>query len=80
MDKRYEYFKAVKSYNFSNDRMPLNRKRLENAHLRYAVLVIQRSFPDVFGSMFIASDVHDTLKEINVKFSAAMQKTYSGTV
>ena len=64
--------------NVSNDRTPLDRRRLENAHLRFAVLSIQNYFPEIFTDTVITSDIQDTLKEINQNFPAVFRKTYSG--
>ena len=58
--------------------MALDRRRLENAHLRFAVLSMQRSFPEAVGDVTITTDIHDTLKEINPKLSLAFKQRYSG--
>jgi len=51
---------------------------LESAHLRFAVLCIQRSFPEAVGDITIATDIHTTLKEINPKLCLAFKQRYSG--
>jgi len=61
-----------------SDRISLDRRRLENAHLRFAIISTQKDFPEVFSEAYIKSDVQDTLKEINQNFSLTFRRTYSG--
>ena len=61
-----------------SDRTSLDRRRLEAAHFRFAVLSVQKSFPEIFSDVAIKSDTHSILAEINEKFYQAFRCRYSG--
>ena len=61
-----------------SDRRSLDRRRLESAHLRFAILTIQESFPEIFSDKAITPDVQTILAEINYKFYLAFRQKYAG--
>ena len=60
-----------------SDRRSLDR-RLESAHLRFAILTIQESFPEIFSNRYITPDIQTMLAEINYKFYLAFRHRYAG--
>lgn len=69
----------VSKYSKCSDRRSLDRRRLEAAHLRFAILTVQESFPEIFSdNMRILPDVQSMLAEINHKFYLAFRKRYAG--
>ena len=74
------YMKSSKCSMVCNcsDRRSLDRRRLESAHLRFAILTIQESFPDIFSHKIITPDIQTILAEINYKFYLAFRQRYAG--
>ena len=65
------------------NRLQLDRRRLEAAHLRYAVLNISSQFNLFTGDhahITLESDIYQTLKEFTPAFFKAFTSKYAGSV
>ena len=62
------------------ERIKMDRRRLENAHIRYAILTISKWYPDHFSCNNIAftSDTASTLLEFTPLYQEIFHQTYSG--
>jgi hypothetical protein len=58
----------------------MDRRRFEAAHLKYAVMQLAASYPDVipFGSLTIHCDIEDTLAFITPLLYDAFKTRYAG--
>ena len=62
-----------------NERIRLDRRCLEVAHLKYAVLATQKCYPDIAATPIpMHTNIADTLKEFTPQYYDAFQQTYSG--
>ena len=62
------------------NRIKLNRRRLEAAHLKYAVLVTATNYPDLFGlsDVEVYPDVREKLQHITPKYYSGFKSRYLG--
>ena len=61
--------------------MKLDRRRLEAAHFKYAILTVVSWYPDQIDSEIrFSSDLQDTLLQITPLFQHAFHKKYSGNL
>lgn len=60
-------------------RHKLDRRRLEDAHLKYALLLIVADYPDVFNKldMMVSSNIQETLQSITSKYYCGFQNRYA---
>lgn len=58
--------------------MRLDRRRLEAAHFKYAVLKVMKRYPDTFQQQKISVTLADTLKKVTQDFYTAFTTRYSG--
>lgn len=62
-----------------HDRIRLDRRRLENAHLKYAVLTTQSRYPSTaVGLIPMHTDISSTLADFTVRFYKAFSQRYPG--
>ena len=62
------------------ERSKLDRRRLEAAHFKYAVLSVASWYPgDIDTAVSFSPDLHSTLLEFTPRFQQAFHKKYSGT-
>ena len=60
-------------------RIRLDRRRFEEAHLKYAMLMVQARYPTMAtGPLPIATDISDTLEKFTPAFYEAFTHRYSG--
>lgn len=59
-------------------RTALDRRRLESAHLHFAVLNIAKQYPDHFKGQLIHCDLQITLEEITPKLFQLFRQEYGG--
>ncbi len=61
-------------------RESLDRRRLEEAHLKFAVLQAANRYTDYFSmaELLIYPDVHETLQSVTQRYYCAYQARYSG--
>ena len=58
-------------------RAQLDRRRLEEAHMKYSVLKVYRRYPDFFDKWCLSSNVMETLDEITPIFYRAFSQRYA---
>ena len=58
-------------------RASLDRRRLEDTHLKYAVLRVYKWYPNVFPTMTMASSIQQTLEDMTPSFYSAFSLYYS---
>lgn len=62
-------------------RVRLDRRRLEAAHFKYAVLHVASWYPgDIEREVMFSPDLHQTLLEFTPGFQQAFHKKYSGNL
>ena len=60
-------------------RIRLDRRRFEEAHLKYEMLMVQARYPTMAtGPLPIATDISDTLEKFTPAFYEAFSHRYSG--
>lgn len=59
------------------NRAQLDRRRLEEAHLKYSILQVYRRYPKHFTEWCISSSVAHTLDEITPTFFTAFSQRYA---
>ena len=61
-------------------RQKMDRRRLEAAHLKYALLQTVAEYPNIFSDsdMVVSTDIQDTLQQLTSKYYSAFQSRYSG--
>lgn len=60
------------------ERSKLDRRRLEAAHFKYAVLTVASWYHDDIPTIAFSPDLHSTLLEFTPSFQRAFHKKYSG--
>ena len=58
-------------------RASLDRRRLEEAHLKYAVLRVYKWYPKLFPVMTMASSIQQILEDMTPTFYRAFSMYYS---
>ena len=71
------WFPRASSTSDVYNRAQLDRRRLEEAHLKYCILQMYRRYPDHFSEWCISSNVIHTLDEITPKFYIAFSQRYA---
>lgn len=56
----------------------LDRRRLEEAHLKYAILLVYRNYPEHFPSWKVSRDVRIKLGEVSPIYYKAFSTHYAG--
>lgn len=75
----YPHLYVYYSDNIAQDRQKLDRRRLETAHFRYAMLVVAMWYPSDIGSeVKFAPDINETLLEFTPLYHLAFHRTHSG--
>lgn len=59
-------------------RQKLDRRRLETAHFRYAILLVQLWYPDITPRVYFYPDMNKTLSQFTPIYHIAFHKKYSG--
>lgn len=59
------------------NRAQLDRRRLEDAHLKYSILQVYRRYPKHFTEWCISASVSHTLDEITPTFFTAFSQRYA---
>ena len=54
----------------------LDYRRLEEAHLKYSVLKVQKDYPDYFRNLAVQSNVNETLEEMGPLYYKAFSGRY----
>ncbi len=62
-----------------HQRLKLDRRRFESAHLQYAMLKTASRYPQLSSSTSVSSNLHDTLQKFSPAYYAAFMAKYSGT-
>lgn len=60
------------------ERLKLDRRRFEAAHLKYAVLMVSSRYPEIDKPVTMYSDLQRTLKLFTPNFYKAFETKYSG--
>ena len=60
----------------NDERIKLDRRRFEEAHLRFAVLRVKSSYPDEFSHNTVLPNIQETLKEITPKYFQLFRHLY----
>ena len=61
------------------NRLQLDRRRLEAAHLKYAILQVNTRFQLLEANIAIESDISSTLKEFTPIYYKSFAQRYAGT-
>ena len=58
----------------------MDRRRLEAAHLKYALLQTVAEYPNIFSDsdMVVSTDIQETLQQFTFKYYSGFQNGYSG--
>jgi len=63
------------------DRLKLDRRRLESAHLMYAAMNVAKWYPESFsGIQFESGNIDKTTDELTPVYHFAFSKEYAGTL
>ena len=60
------------------DRGQLDRRRLEEAHMRFCILDVFKRYPQAFPTWTITSDLQQTLDDITPLYYDAFAARYAG--
>ena len=58
----------------------LDRRRLEEAHLRYAIVMVYRDYPGQFTSWKVSCDIRITLEKVSSVYYKAFSARYAGII
>ena len=54
----------------------LDYRRLEEAHLKYSVLKVQKDYPDYFKNLAVQTNMNETLEEMGPPYYKAFSDRY----
>lgn len=60
------------------DRLKLDRRRLEEAHLKFCVLDVYKRYPEAFPRWVISTSVQQTLEDVTPLYYKAFADKYAG--
>ena len=70
----------TKYFLYSSDpqRLELDRRRLEAAHIKYACLQVVNTYPTAFKNFEFKDDIMDTLNQVTPVFFQCFEARYAG--
>ena len=59
-------------------RLKLDRRRLEEAHVKICTVTVFQNYPDTFSQWSISSDIQDALDTVTPAYYEAFSALYAG--